>query len=156
MCPSFYPPLPYSKHDSDSWATKERIASVAQQKIDFLFSQKKREPSLRFVLLHTTLLERIRTEIDLPLRETDETRTIDENIRSVEKLCYYEQVQLNARSEPFIIYVECPPIYVPAVSPSPILARKCWDWVEDDFQSAGRSLNDKESSFQWAITMLGK
>ena len=59
---------------------KKRIASIARQKIDTLFSQKKREPSLRLVLLHTTLIECILDEIDPPLRETDKTSIVDENI----------------------------------------------------------------------------
>lgn len=47
-----------------SFAQKEHLASMAEQKLGYLVSSKRREPSLRHVLLHAGFLERILDSID--------------------------------------------------------------------------------------------
>jgi hypothetical protein len=47
-----------------SFAQKEHLASMAESKLGYLVSQKRREPSLRHVLLHAGFLEKILDSID--------------------------------------------------------------------------------------------
>jgi len=58
-----------------SFAQMERMASIAESKLSYLVSQKRREPSLRAVLLHASFLERVLDKIDSytpPAAEEDE------------------------------------------------------------------------------------
>jgi hypothetical protein len=61
------PPPAYAAHNFDgmtSFAQKERMASIAETKLTYLVSQKRREPSLRQVLLHAGFLEKVLDSID--------------------------------------------------------------------------------------------
>jgi len=65
--PSYSPPPAYAAHNFDgmmTFAQKERMASIAENKLTYLVSQKRREPSLRQVLLHAGFLERVLDSID--------------------------------------------------------------------------------------------
>jgi len=65
--PSYSPPPAYAAHNFDgmmTFAQKERMASLAENKLTYLVSQKRREPSLRQVLLHAGFLERVLDSID--------------------------------------------------------------------------------------------
>jgi hypothetical protein len=66
--PAYSPPPAYAAHDfgegAMTFAQKERIASIAEHKLSYLVGQKKREPSLRKVLLHAGFLERVLDSID--------------------------------------------------------------------------------------------
>lgn len=48
-----------------SWEDKEHIATIAEQKLGFVFSRGKSEPSLRYVLLQVGLLARLSDGLDL-------------------------------------------------------------------------------------------
>jgi len=65
-----------------TFAQKERMASIAEHKLGYLVSQKRREPSLHQVLLHAGFLERVLDSIDasVPEPETvqDERMIVDE------------------------------------------------------------------------------
>lgn len=65
--PAYSPPPSYAAHDFSqvmTFAQKERMASIAENKLGYLVSQKRREPSLREVLLHAGFLERVLDSID--------------------------------------------------------------------------------------------
>jgi len=66
--PAYSPPPAYAAHSfgehNMSFAQKEHLASMAEQKLGYLVSSKRREPSLRHVLLHAGFLERILDSID--------------------------------------------------------------------------------------------
>lgn len=67
--PSYSPPPTYESHFFEregymSFSQKERMASVAESKLQYLVSQKRREPSLRQVLLHAGFLERVLDSLD--------------------------------------------------------------------------------------------
>lgn len=66
--PAYSPPPAYAAHTFDediiTFAQKERIAAVAESKLGYLVSQKRREPSLRHVLLHASFLERVLDSLD--------------------------------------------------------------------------------------------
>lgn len=51
-------PPPYSEIDSETHLY-ERIAALAEHKLESAFAQRKREPSLHYILLQSTLLMRI-------------------------------------------------------------------------------------------------
>jgi hypothetical protein len=77
--PSYSPPPSYASHSfgengAMSFAQMERMASIAESKLSYLVSQKRREPSLRRVLLHAGFLEHVLDRIDSysPEREDDE------------------------------------------------------------------------------------
>jgi hypothetical protein len=68
-----------------SFAQKERLASVAEMKLGYLVSQKRREPSLRQVLLHAGFLERVLDSIDASTPESiQDEPLIEENYQHVE------------------------------------------------------------------------
>jgi hypothetical protein len=74
-----------------TFAQKERLASVAEMKLGYLVSQKRREPSLRQVLLHAGFLERVLDSIDASTPESvNDEPLIEED---------YQQVEMNI-SEP--------------------------------------------------------
>ena len=67
--PAYSPPPAYAAHRFDdgemfTFAQKERMASIAEHKLGYLVSQKRREPSLHQVLLHAGFLERVLDSID--------------------------------------------------------------------------------------------
>ena len=66
--PAYSPPPAYAAHSFGhtgmSFAQKEHLASMAESKLGYLVSQKRREPSLRHVLLHAGFLERVLDSID--------------------------------------------------------------------------------------------
>jgi len=66
--PAYSPPPAYAAHSFGhtgmSFAQKEHLASMAESKLGYLVSQKRREPSLRHVLLHAGFLEKILDSID--------------------------------------------------------------------------------------------
>src|SRR5271170_1809681 len=71
--PSYSPPPSYAAHSFDdmmTFAQKERMASIAENKLGYLVSQKRREPSLRQVLLHAGFLERVLDSIDASTPES--------------------------------------------------------------------------------------
>jgi hypothetical protein len=87
--PSYSPPPSYATHDFASgvmtFAQKERLASVAEMKLGYLVSQKRREPSLRQVLLHAGFLERVLDSIDASTPESiKDEPLIEEDYQHVE------------------------------------------------------------------------
>ena len=67
--PAYSPPPAYAAHsfhvsETFTFAQKERMASIAEHKLGYLVSQKRREPSLRQVLLHAGFLERVLDSLD--------------------------------------------------------------------------------------------
>jgi len=87
--PSYSPPPSYAAHDfADgmlTFAQKERMASIAENKLTYLVSQKRREPSLRQVLLHAGFLERVLDSIDATSPESLEAEPmIEEEYQPVE------------------------------------------------------------------------
>jgi len=66
--PAYSPPPAYAMFTENegfmTFAQKERMASVAESKLQYLVSQKRREPSLRQVLLHAGFLERVLDSLD--------------------------------------------------------------------------------------------
>jgi len=84
--PSYSPPPSYATHSfSDgmmTFAQKERMASIAENKLGYLVSQKRREPSLRQVLLHAGFLERVLDSIDASTPEAEPM--IEEDYQQVE------------------------------------------------------------------------
>ena len=87
--PSYSPPPSYAAHSfSDGIMTftqKERMASIAENKLGYLVSQKRREPSLRKVLLHAGFLERLLDSIDASTPESIEAEPmIEEDYQQVE------------------------------------------------------------------------
>jgi hypothetical protein len=94
--PAYSPPPAYAAHSfPDTMATfaqKERMASIAESKLGYLVSQKRREPSLRQVLLHAGFLERVLDSIDATTPEPiEEEPLIDED---------YQQVEMKGSSVP--------------------------------------------------------
>jgi hypothetical protein len=93
--PSYSPPPSYATHDFTSgimtFAQKERLASVAEMKLGYLVSQKRREPSLRQVLLHAGFLERVLDSIDASTPESMQDEPLIEEA--------YQHVEMNI-SEP--------------------------------------------------------
>jgi len=87
--PAYSPPPAYAAYSfSDglvTFAQKERMASIAENKLGYLVSQKRREPSLRKVLLHAGFLERVLDSLDATTPESiaDEPM-IDEEYAPVE------------------------------------------------------------------------
>jgi hypothetical protein len=78
-------PPPYSENDFES-RTCERIATIAEHKLNAAFAQRNREPSLRYVLLQSALLMRIGDNCnpfddpeyiysDVPGTDTDENQS---------------------------------------------------------------------------------
>jgi hypothetical protein len=77
--PAYSPPPSYAAHDFGevmTFAQKERMASIAEQRLSFLVGQKKREPSLRKVLLHAGFLERVLDSIDASTPEPAEDQPL--------------------------------------------------------------------------------
>jgi hypothetical protein len=72
-----------------TFAQKERMASLAEDKLTYLVSQRKREPSLRHVLLHAGFLERVLDSIDAttPEQLADEPM-IEEPVKEVPAPAY--------------------------------------------------------------------
>lgn len=90
--PSYAPPPSYAAHNFDgmmTFAQKERMASLAEDKLTYLVSQRKREPSLRHVLLHAGFLERVLDSIDAttPEQLADEPM-IEEPVKEVPAPAY--------------------------------------------------------------------
>ena len=78
--PAYSPPPAYLAHDFDgitTFAQKERLASIAEHKLTYLVSQKRREPSLRHVLLHAGFLERVLDSLDASHPEDDDEPMIE-------------------------------------------------------------------------------
>jgi hypothetical protein len=89
--PAYSPPPAYAAHSFGdnmmSFAQKERIASVAEAKLGYLVTQKRREPSLRQVLLHASFLERVLDSIEATTPESFEDEPIiDESYEQVEMM----------------------------------------------------------------------
>jgi len=87
--PAYSPPPAYAAHSfSDgmmTFAQKERMASIAENKLSYLVSQKRREPSLRQVLLHAGFLERVLDSIDASTPESIEDEPmIEEDYQPLE------------------------------------------------------------------------
>jgi len=87
--PSYSPPPSYAAHVFDdgmmSFAQKENLASIAEMKLGYLVSQKRREPSLRHVLLHAGFLERVLDSIDASTPESiNDEPLIEEDYQHVE------------------------------------------------------------------------
>lgn len=84
--PSYSPPPSYAAHSFSegmmTFAQKERMASIAENKLGYLVSQKRREPSLRQVLLHAGFLERVLDSIDASTPEAEPM--IEEDYQPVE------------------------------------------------------------------------
>jgi hypothetical protein len=83
--PAYSPPPAYLAHDFDgitTFAQKERLASIAEHKLGYLVSQKRREPSLRQVLLHAGFLERVLDSLDASHPEDDDEPMIEEKQES--------------------------------------------------------------------------
>lgn len=83
-------PLPYAEHDPETsltWTQKEHIAELAEIKLDRVFSQKAREPSLHYVLLQATLLIRIADSLEPTLEAFPEYNMIcgDRDVVGTEK-----------------------------------------------------------------------
>ena len=83
--PAYSPPPSYAAHSFEgqmfTFAQKERMASIAEHKLGYLVSQKRREPSLHQVLLHAGFLERVLDSIDAHTPETvveDEPMIVDD------------------------------------------------------------------------------
>src|SRR5271170_5180763 len=90
--PSYSPPPSYAAHSFDdmmTFAQKERMASIAENKLGYLVSQKRREPSLRQVLLHAGFLERVLDSIDATTPEQIE----DEPMIDAEYVDFKQQQQ---------------------------------------------------------------
>jgi len=84
--PAYSPPPAYIAHAFDemtTFAQKERMASIAEHKLGYLVSQKRREPSLRKVLLHAGFLERVLDSLDATHPEEEEEVMIEEKQESV-------------------------------------------------------------------------
>jgi len=86
--PAYSPPPAYAAHSFGdtgmSFAQKEHLASMAESKLGYLVSQKRREPSLRHVLLHAGFLERVLDSIDAHTPEQYEDEPmIDDSIPAV-------------------------------------------------------------------------
>jgi hypothetical protein len=91
--PAYSPPPTYASHsfaDSLSFSQKERMASIAEHKLGYLVSQKRREPSLRQVLLHAGFLERVLDSIDAAVADSVDEPMIDEDYQQVEMVNSYE------------------------------------------------------------------
>jgi hypothetical protein len=91
--PSYSPPPAYAAHNFDglmTFAQKERMASLAENKLTYLVSQRKREPSLRHVLLHAGFLERVLDSIDAttPEQLADEPMIEEEPVKEVPAPAY--------------------------------------------------------------------
>ena len=87
--PAYSPPPAYAAHSFNdgmmTFAQKERMASIAEHKLGYLVSQKRREPSLREVLLHAGFLERVLDSIDATTPESIEDEPmIEEDYEQVE------------------------------------------------------------------------
>jgi hypothetical protein len=68
-----------------TFAEKERVASIAENKLRYLVSQRRREPSLRQVLLHASFLERVLDSIDASgAQAIEDEPMIDEDYQQVE------------------------------------------------------------------------
>jgi hypothetical protein len=79
LSPVYNPHPPYAEHDLETsllWTQKERIAELAENKLDRLFSRKTREPSLHYVLLQATLLIRISNGLESPLEASPKYNVI--------------------------------------------------------------------------------
>jgi hypothetical protein len=93
--PAYSPPPAYAAHSFGehdmSFAQKEHLASMAEQKLGYLVSSRRREPSLRHVLLHAGFLERLLDSIDdhVPENYQDEPM-IDEVVSIVEPTPSYQ------------------------------------------------------------------
>jgi len=89
--PAYSPPPAYAAHSFGehdmSFAQKEHLASMAEQKLGYLVSSKRREPSLRHVLLHAGFLERILDSIDahVPDPYEDDEPMIEESTTVIEQ-----------------------------------------------------------------------
>jgi hypothetical protein len=85
--PAYSPPPSYAAHsfgDHDmSFAQKEHLASMAESKLGYLVSSRRREPSLRHVLLHAGFLERILDSIDAHVPEQYEDEPMIEEPATV-------------------------------------------------------------------------
>jgi hypothetical protein len=96
--PAYSPPPAYAAHSFGehdmSFAQKEHLASMAEQKLGYLVSSKRREPSLRRVLLHAGFLERILDSIDahVPDQYEDEAM-IEESATVIEQTPSYDLSQ---------------------------------------------------------------
>jgi hypothetical protein len=96
--PAYSPPPAYAAHSFGehemSFAQKEHLASMAEQKLSYLVSSKRREPSLRHVLLHAGFLERILDSIDahVPDQYEDEPM-IEESATVIEQTPSYDLSQ---------------------------------------------------------------
>ena len=66
-----------NESDHSSCAERERIAMLAEQKLDSQFSQRRREPSLHYVLLQSALL--LRAIDGLELATPSDATQLDEN-----------------------------------------------------------------------------
>ena len=87
--PAYSPPPAYAAHSftdgAMTFAQKEHMASIAENKLSYLISQKRREPSLRQVLLHAGFLERVLDSIDTSTPESiEDAPMIDEDYQQVE------------------------------------------------------------------------
>lgn len=79
--PAYSPPPAYIAHafnEMTTFAQKERMASIAEHKLGYLVSQKRREPSLRKVLLHAGFLERVLDSLDATHPEEEEEEVMIE------------------------------------------------------------------------------
>jgi hypothetical protein len=97
--PAYSPPPAYALHtftEGMSFAQKERMASIAEHKLGYLVSQKRREPSLRQVLLHAGFLERVLDSIDASVPDTIDEPMIDEDYAPVEIKGSYSEPQVHA------------------------------------------------------------
>ena len=86
--PAYSPPPAYASHtfanSEMSFTQMERMASIAESKLGYLVSQKRREPSLRRVLLHAGFLERVLDSIDAYTPESvDDEPMIDDEPSTV-------------------------------------------------------------------------
>lgn len=101
--PSYSPPPAYATHNFDgmmTFAQKERMASLAETKLTFLVSQRKREPSLRHVLLHAGFLEKVLDSIDATTPEEIATEPmIEEPVKEVPAPAYEVQQSLSTIAE---------------------------------------------------------
>jgi hypothetical protein len=68
-------PPPYSENDVGAH-TCERIAALAENKLDTVFAQRNREPSLRYVLLQCALLVRVSESYDI----LDDLKYVDPDV----------------------------------------------------------------------------
>lgn len=87
--PAYSPPPSYAAHtfsgEMFTFAQKERMASIAEHKLGYLVSQKRREPSLRQVLLHAGFLERVLDSLDATTAQQIEAEPmIEEDSQQVE------------------------------------------------------------------------